>query len=108
MKETDGLLGQLKTLFDRAKPMPGRVKAEVIIAEASFRLRAAEDGHPPVQGTMRDRLTPESYQAICEAIGAEIERLEAEIERLKRADVIIASLEATSQSTMFKPPRAAE
>lgn len=108
MKETDGLLGELKLLFDDAKRLPGRAKAEVILARAPFCLRATQDRQRTVLGTMRDRLTLESYQAICDAIGTEIERLEAEIDRLKRADVIIASLEATSQSTMRKPPRTAD
>jgi len=105
MNETDGLLGQLKTLFDGAKRMPGRIKAEGILANAPFRLRPAEG---TTQGTMRDRLTSESYQAICDAVGAEIERLEGEIDRLKRADILIASLEATNQSKMLKPVRAAK
>lgn len=57
---------------------------------------------------MRDQLTPYSYQSICEVLDAEIETLEAEIERLKRADVIIASLEAANRSAMRTARSAAE
>jgi len=102
----DELLVELRTLFDVTKKAPGRMRAEALLATAPFILNLSSG--PRVQGTMRDLLTPKSYLAICEVIGAEIERLEAENERLKRADVIIASLEAANRSLMRKPRAAAE
>jgi len=101
----DDLLVELRTLFDVTKKAPGRMRAEALLAMAPFML---SPGVGPSQGTMRDRLTPQSYRAICEVVGAEIDRLEGEIERLKRADVIIASLEAANRSAMRKSDIAAQ
>ena len=102
----DELLIELRTLFDVSKKAPGRMRAEALLATAPFILNAS--GSPRGQGTMRDQLTPSSYRAICDVLGAEIERLEAENERLKRADVIIASLEAANRSAMRKQRAAVE
>jgi len=102
----DELLVELRTLFDVTKKAPGRMRAEALLATAPFILNMSSSAR--AQGTMRDQLTAKSYRAICEVIGAEIERLEAEVERLKRADVIIASLEAANRSAMRKPRAAAE
>ena len=101
----DGLLVELRALFDVTKKAPGRMRAEALLATAPFTLNP---GTCHAYGTMRDRLTPQSYRAICEVLGAEIERLECQIERLKRADVIIASLEAANRSAMRKSDIAAE
>lgn len=106
MDTSDELLVELRTLFDVTKSAPGRMRAEALLAMAPFRLNAAAGRAR--QGTMRDQLTPESYRAICEMIGSEIDKLEAEIDRLKRADVIIASLEAANRSEMRQPGVAAE
>ena len=106
LQTSDKLLVELRTLFDVAKKAPGRMRAEALLATAPFMLNPSSSRRP--QGTMRDQLTPHSYRAICDVMGAEIERLEAEIERLKRADVIIASLEAANRSAMRKPRAAAE
>ncbi|QFR31732.1 hypothetical protein [Ancylobacter sp. TS-1] len=80
MARDDKLVDDLRSIFDDARRSSGQVQAEALLAAAPIALR----GEARTLGYMRDRLTQESYRAICRAIGDELDRLNGEITRLRR------------------------
>lgn len=80
MAREDKLVDDLRSIFDDARRNSGQVQAEALLAAAPITLR----GEDRVLGYMRDRLSQDSYRAICRAIGEELDRLNGEITRLRR------------------------
>ncbi|MCK0209006.1 hypothetical protein MWN33_13295 [Starkeya koreensis] len=89
MPREDNLVDDLRNIFDDARRSSGQVQAEALLAAAPITLR----GEDRVLGYMRDRLSQDSYRAICRAIGEELDRLNGEITRLRRFERMSAVVE---------------
>lgn len=106
MAREDQLVDDLRSIFDEARRSSGQVQAETLLAAAPIVLKGTSPGRREV-GYMRDQLTRESYQAICRAIGEELDRLNGEIVRLKKVEKIAGLVEKTRQRLTDWPVAAA-
>lgn len=104
MAREDRFMDDLRGIFDNARKTSGHVQAEALLAAAPFVLHPASPGQQPEIAFMRDRLTRESYQSICRGIGDELDRLNAEISRLKRLEVIASVVQDTQRRIVARPP----
>lgn len=104
MAKADRLVDDLRSIFDDARKTSGQVQAEALLAAAPFVLKGAGPEHARDEvGYMRDRLTRESYQAICRSIGDEIDRLNAEIARLQHYERMASVMASTQRRFAPKP-----
>ncbi len=101
MATEDRLVEDLRGIFDEARRSSGQVQAEALLAVAPVVLKASESERGVAY--MRDRLAPESYRAICRAIGDELDRLNAEIDRLKRFEKIAGVVESAKRRITARP-----
>ncbi|ADH88053.1 hypothetical protein Snov_0722 [Ancylobacter novellus DSM 506] len=106
MATADRLVDDLRSIFDDARKTSGQVQAEALLAAAPFVLKGAEHARDEV-AYMRDRVTRESYQAICRSIGDEIDRLNAEIARLQHYERMASVMANTQRRFAPKPATAA-
>lgn len=106
MAREDRLVDDLRSIFNEARRSSGQVQAEALLAAAPVVLKNA--GGERDVAYMRDRLTPESYQAICRAIGDELDRLNGEITRLRRFEKIAGVVEKTKRQIFARPPMVAK
>ncbi|WP_428029271.1 hypothetical protein [Ancylobacter sp.] len=104
MAREDRLVEDLRGIFDEARRSSGQVQAEALLAAAPVVLRSTETERERGVAYMRDRLAPESYRAICRAIGDELDRLNAEIVRLKRFEKIASVVETAQRRIIARPP----
>lgn len=102
MAREDQLVDDLRSIFDEARRSSGQVQAETLLAAAPIVLKGTGPGRREV-GYMRDQLTRESYQAICRAIGEELDRLNSEIIRLRKVEKIAALMEKTRHRLTTRP-----
>ena len=102
MATEDRLVEDLRGIFDEARRSSGQVQAEALLAVAPVVLKASDSERGVAY--MRDRLTPESYRAICRAIGDELDRLNAEIDRLKRFEKIAGVVESAAPLRLVYEP----
>ncbi|CAA0088231.1 Uncharacterised protein [Starkeya nomas] len=105
MGKSDQLVDDLRSIFDDARKTSGHVQAEALLATAPFVLKGATPGRPHEVAFMRDRLTHESYHAICDAVGREIDRLNNEIARLKRLEKLTEVVESAQRRIVATPAR---
>ncbi|WP_371345288.1 hypothetical protein [Ancylobacter sp. IITR112] len=106
MAREDRLVEDLRGIFDEARRSSGQVQAEALLAVAPVVLKSTDSERGVAY--MRDRLTPESYRAICRAIGDELDRLNAEIDRLKRFEKIATVVETAKRRIIARPTIAAK
>lgn len=104
MAREDRLVEDLRGIFDEARRSSGQVQAEALLAVAPVVLKSGDPERERGVAYMRDRLTPESYRAICRAIGEELDRLNAEIVRLKRFEKIAGVVETAQRRIVARPP----
>lgn len=103
MAREDRLVEDLRSIFDDARRSSGQVQAEALLAAAPVVLRSVGPERERGVAYMRDRLTPESYKAICRAIGDELDRLNDEIVRLKRFEKIAGVVEKAQRRIVARP-----
>lgn len=103
MAREDRLVEDLRGIFDEARRSSGQVQAETLLAVAPVVLKSSDSERERGVAYMRDRLTPESYRAICRAIGDELDRLNAEIDRLKRFEKIANVVETAKRRIIARP-----
>lgn len=103
MAREDRLVEDLRSIFDEARRSSGQVQAEALLAVAPVVLKSTESERERGVAYMRDRLAPESYRAICRAIGDELDRLNNEIDRLKRFEKIATVVETAKRRIVARP-----
>ena len=103
MAREDRLVEDLRSIFDEARRSSGQVQAEALLAVAPVVLKTTESERERTVAYMRDRLAPESYRAICRAIGDELDRLNNEIDRLKRFEKIATVVETAKRRIIARP-----
>ncbi|WP_018389888.1 hypothetical protein [Ancylobacter sp. FA202] len=103
MAREDRLVEDLRSIFDEARRSSGQVQAEALLAVAPVVLKSTESERERGVAYMRDRLAPESYRAICRAIGDELDRLNNEIDRLKRFEKIATVVETAKRRIIARP-----
>lgn len=103
MAREDRLVEDLRSIFDEARRSSGQVQAEALLAVAPVVLKSTESERERGVAYMRDRLAPESYRAICRAIGDELDRLNNEIDRLKRFEKIATVVESAKRRIVARP-----
>ncbi|TCK31309.1 hypothetical protein EV667_1418 [Ancylobacter aquaticus] len=103
MAREDRLVEDLRSIFDEARRSSGQVQAEALLAVAPVVLKSSDPERERGVAYMRDRLAPESYRAICRAIGDELDRLNNEIDRLKRFERISTVVETAKRRIVARP-----